>query len=69
MDESRRRDFCGGRPDRRAGVVSLVAWAVESPGVSLVAINLRRWLVMPHRSGECGAAILPITLRDVGVGA
>lgn len=53
----------------RSGVVSLVASAVGSPGASLVAINLRRRAAMPHRSGECGAAILPTTLRDLGVGA
>jgi hypothetical protein len=53
----------------RSGVVSLVASAVVSHGVSLVAINLRRGAAMPHRSGECGAAILPITLCDSGVGA
>lgn len=53
----------------RSGVVSLVASAVGSPGASLVAINLRRWAAMPHRSGECGAAILPTYLRDLGVGA
>jgi len=53
----------------RSGVVSLVALAVGSPGASLVAINLRRRAAMPHRSGECGAAILPTTLRDLGVGA
>jgi hypothetical protein len=53
----------------RFGVVSLVASVVASPGASLVAINLRRRAAMPHRSGECGAAILPITLRDLGVGA
>lgn len=50
-------------------VVSLVAWAVGSPGVSLVAINLRRTAAVPHRSDECGAAILLTTLRDVEVGA
>jgi hypothetical protein len=53
----------------RSGVVSLVASAVGSPGVSLDAINLRRRAAMPHHSSECGAAILPITLRDFGVGA
>jgi hypothetical protein len=53
----------------RFGVVSLVASAVGSPGASLVAINLRRRAAVPHRSGECGAAILPTTLRDLGVGA
>jgi hypothetical protein len=53
----------------RSGVVSLVASAVGSPGASLVAINLPRWAAMPHRGGGCGAAILPITLRDFGVGA
>ena len=51
------------------GVVFLVASAVALPGASLVAINLRRGSAMPHRSGECGAAILPTTLRDFGVGA
>jgi hypothetical protein len=51
----------------RSGVVSLVASAVGSTGASLVAINLRRGAAMPHRGGECGAAILPITLRDLGV--
>jgi hypothetical protein len=53
----------------RSGVVSLVASAVGSPGASLVAINLCRKAAMPHRSGECGAAILPTTICDVGVGA
>jgi hypothetical protein len=53
----------------RSGVVSLVASAVASPGASLVAINLRRRAAMAHRSGECGAAVLLITLRDLGVGA
>lgn len=53
----------------RSGVVSLVASAVGSPGASLVAINLRRRAAMPHRSGKCGAAILPTTLCDFEVGA
>lgn len=53
----------------RSGVVSLVASAVGSPGVSLVAINLCRRAATPHRNSECGAAILPTTLRDLGVGA
>jgi hypothetical protein len=52
----------------RSDVVSLVASAVGSPSASLVAINLVRRVAMPHRSGESGAAILPITLRDLGVG-
>jgi hypothetical protein len=47
------------------GVVSLVA----SPGASPVAINLRRRAGLPQRGGDCGAAILPTTLRDLGVGA
>jgi hypothetical protein len=53
----------------RSGVVSLVASAVVSPGASLVAINLRRRAAKSHSSGECGAAILPTYLRDLGVGA
>jgi len=53
----------------RSGVVSLVVSAVGSPGASLVAINLCRRVAMAHRSSECGAAILPTTLRDLGVGA
>lgn len=51
------------------GVVSLVASAVASLGASPVAISLRRRAAMPQRSGDCGAAILPTTLRDLGVGA
>ncbi|HET9154268.1 MAG TPA: hypothetical protein VFN85_09160 [Solirubrobacterales bacterium] len=47
------------------GVVSLVA----SPGASPVAINLRRRATMPQCGGDCAAAILPTTLRDLGVGA
>lgn len=51
------------------GVVSLVASAVASAGASLVAINLRRKAGLPQRGGDCGAEILPTTLRDLGVGA
>jgi hypothetical protein len=51
----------------RSGVVSLVVSAVASPDASLVAINLRRRAAMPHRSSECGVAISPTTLRDLGV--
>lgn len=51
------------------GVVSLVALAVASPGVSPVAINLRQRAVLPQHCGDRGAEILPTTLRDFGVGA
>jgi hypothetical protein len=51
------------------GVVSLVASAVASAGASPVAINLRQRASVRQRSGDCAAAILPTTLRDLGVGA
>ncbi|MGN6217349.1 MAG: hypothetical protein ACTHN7_10420 [Solirubrobacterales bacterium] len=51
------------------GVVSLVALVVASPGAWLVAINLRRRAGLPQWGGKCGVAILPTTLRDLGVGA
>jgi hypothetical protein len=52
-----------------SGVVSVVVSTVASPGASLVAIKIRRRAAIPHRSGECGGAILPTTIRDLGVGA
>jgi hypothetical protein len=51
------------------GVVSLVVSAVASPDASLVAINLDPRGGLPQRNGDCGAGILPTTLRDFGVGA